>query len=67
MGTEFLGRDGIEDRSGFGLNGDVTVSAWDTNKRKEMGLTHGPGGSAAEEACDWARDWAGDAGLRELG
>ena len=52
--------------------GDGTVSAWDTNKRKEMGLTHGPGRSAAEEACavvacGWARDWAGDAGLRELG
>ena len=43
MGTEILGRDDIEDRSSVGLNGDGTVSAWDLNKRKEVGLTCGPG------------------------
>ena len=51
MGTEILGRDDIEDRSSVGLHGDGTVSAWDTNKRKEVGLTCGPYWSVAEEAC----------------
>jgi len=51
MGTEFLGRDVKESVAEADSIGDGTVSAWDTNKRKEMGLTHGPGRSAAEETC----------------
>ena len=43
MGAQFLGRDVKECVAEADSIGDGTVSAWDTNKRKEVGLTCGPG------------------------
>jgi len=60
MGTEFLGRDVKESVAEADSIGDGTVSAWNTNKGKEMSLTRGPDRSAAgnsaraSTACGWA-------------
>ena len=70
MGAQFLGRDVKECVAEADSIGDDTVSAWDTNKGKEMGLTRGPdrssagNGACASAAYGWACDWAGIAGLR---
>ena len=46
MGAQFLGRDVKECVAEADSIGDGTVSAWNTNKGKEMSLTRGPDWSA---------------------
>ena len=65
MGPNPLGSTASRGRGKGGHDGVGTVSDWDTSKRKEAGLTSGPGWSAGGgRRAVSGSGWASEAGLR---